>query len=591
MTDNPKLFYQENLNSLQKEALKLREKSRRISVFRFLVFIVTVALIYIFFDSYQEILIVLFIGIPLFVFFVFKYLDNQREQKIVDAKIDINKTEIDVLEHKFHNLEDGKEFTNPLHYYSNDVDLFGKGSFFQYINRTTTINGKQKLASILTENNFSNIKIKQKALQELSKKVYWRQHFSALASLVKVENSPTNILNWLTNYNIRFDTKFSKIPHLFSLISSVLIIFVSFGILSLSYITIWFFLGLFITGRYLKKTSKVYEETDKIRDTIKQYQPLLQQIEVEKFEADMLVEKQKIIESANEKASIIFKKFIKILDAFDQRNNIIIAVVGNALFLREIRNAYKTERWLCDYKSVIEKWFAVVAFFDGYNSLSNVCFNHPDFVFPQISEENYIIKSQNLGHPLLQSNKRIDNDFTIEKSNFHIVTGANMAGKSTFLRTVSLSIVMANCGLPVCADIFLYKPIKLITSMRTVDSLTKDESYFYAELKRLKFIIEQLKVENYFVILDEILKGTNSKDKAIGSKQFLEKLNKTESTGIIATHDVSLCDLENDLPSVQNYFFEAEIKNDELYFDYKLKKGICKNMNASFLLKQMKIVD
>ena len=126
--------------------------------------------------------------------------------------------------------------------------------------------------------------------------------------------------------------------------------------------------------------------------------------------------------------------------------------------------------------------------------------------------------------------------------------------------------------------------------MRTSDSLGDDESYFFSELKRLKYIVDKIQTEKYFIILDEILKGTNSTDKAIGSKKFIERLVKSNSTGIIATHDLSLCKIEKDLPEVENYYFDAEIINDELNFDYKLKGGICKNMNASFLLKKMEIV-
>jgi DNA mismatch repair ATPase MutS len=200
------------------------------------------------------------------------------------------------------------------------------------------------------------------------------------------------------------------------------------------------------------------------------------------------------------------------------------------------------------------------------------------------------LNATKLGHPLLNADKRIDNDFKIDNEQFYIVTGANMAGKSTFLRTVSLTIVMANLGLPVCAEAFEYTPIKLITSMRTSDSLADDESYFYSELKRLKFIVDEIANDRYFIVLDEILKGTNSKDKAIGSKKFVEKLNASKSTGIIATHDVSLCVLEEEHESIENYFFDAEINKDELHFDYTLKKGVCKNMNASFLLQKMKIV-
>ena len=127
--------------------------------------------------------------------------------------------------------------------------------------------------------------------------------------------------------------------------------------------------------------------------------------------------------------------------------------------------------------------------------------------------------------------------------------------------------------------------------MRTTDSLTDDESYFFSELKRLKFIVDQIQKDQYFIVLDEILKGTNSTDKAIGSRKFIEKLIRSKSTGIIATHDLSLCDAATELPQIKNYYFDAEILSDELHFDYTFKAGICKNMNASFLLKKMQIVD
>ena len=183
------------------------------------------------------------------------------------------------------------------------------------------------------------------------------------------------------------------------------------------------------------------------------------------------------------------------------------------------------------------------------------------------------------------------NDIQIKNEQFFIITGANMAGKSTFLRTVSLQIVMANIGLPLCAKEVDYSPIKLITSMRTTDSLTDDESYFFSELKRLRFVVDEIKSDCYFIVLDEILKGTNSTDKAIGSRKFVEKLISSKATGIIATHDLSLCEAANDLPQVRNHYFDAEIINNELHFDYKFKDGICQNMNASFLLKKMEIVD
>jgi len=583
-------FYSQEKTAFEKEAALLKSKSFNLSVFRFAVFLSTSFLIYIMFGSYPAVFIIAFSGILLFSFLVVKQVNLQRKRALIAAKININKIEIDVSNSIFHDLNAGKEFVNPLHSYSNDIDLFGVGSFFQYTNRTVTNEGRALLSKVLTENKTEGIVDKQKTIKELSKKVRWRQHFSALASLVTTKDTTDFIVGWIQNYKPVLPKFIKTIQIIFSTLSLVLIGMLFLGVFPFSSVLIWFFIGLFISGNLLKRTSNLYSETDKVRETFKQYHVLLNEIEGEEFLSKILQEKQVIIKSETKKASKIFKEFSKILDGFDQRNNILIAFFGNGLFLSEIYNAYKVEKWISNYKHTVDKWFEVVAFFDAQNSLANFYFNHPKFIFPEISAEKGIIMSSNLGHPLLNIDKRIDNNFTINKEQFFIVTGANMAGKSTFLRTISLSIVMANCGLPVCATSFKYSPIKLITSMRTTDSLSEDESYFYSELKRLKFIVDEIQTNDYFIILDEILKGTNSKDKAIGSKKFIEKLTKSKSTGIIATHDVSLCDLEKEFSDIKNYYFDAEIIANELHFDYTLKNGVCKNMNASFLLKKMEIV-
>ncbi len=590
MIDNSLVFYTQQQAELENNASILKKKLINLGVFRLFVFLGTVFLIYLTFGDFPDVFIIAALGFSLFSFLVLKYINLKREKDIVDAKLDINKTEIKVLKREFHHLKSGKEFVNPAHYYSNDIDLFGKGSFFQYANRTKTNDGKVKLAQTFTENKIDGILEKQNSINELSEKVKWRQHFSALASLVTVKSDTTSIVSWMLNYKNKLPKFLGVLSLVFSVISVILIVLVSFSYIPATVVVIWFFVGLIISGMFVKITQSLYTETDVVRETFKQYHQLLNEIETEKFTSKNLIEKQEIIKSENKKASVIFKEFSKILDGFDQRNNIVIAVFGNGLFLWEIKSASKVEKWISDYKHTVKEWFEVVAYFDAQNSLGNFKFNHPKFVFPKLSDKKETIKSNQLGHPLLKVDRRIDNDFVIDDEHFFIVTGANMAGKSTFLRTISLSIVMANCGLPVCAESFLYAPIKLITSMRTTDSLTEDESYFYSELKRLKFIVDEIKVEKYFIILDEILKGTNSRDKAIGSKKFVEKLTKSKSTGIIATHDVSLCELENEFSDVENYYFDAEVIKDELHFDYTLKNGICKNMNASFLLKKMEIV-
>ncbi|KOY51464.1 MutS-related protein [Polaribacter dokdonensis] len=583
-------IYNQQKTELEYKANGLKKKLINLGIFRFVVFLITGVLVYLTSTEYPLVFIIVILGVSLFSILVMKYLNIKREKAIIDKKIELNSIEIDVLNRKFHHLETGKEFEDVTHFYSNDIDLFGKGSFFQYVNRTTTLDGKKEFANLLTSNSIETVTDKQDAINELADKLKWRQHFSALASLFAVKDTSKTIISWVTNYTAVFAAYLAKIQVGFSVVSLVLIGLISLGFLSFTYLTAWFFIGLFITSRFLKKTNKLYLDSGKAKETFKQYHLLLNEIESETFVAKNLVDNQAIIESENKKASTIFKEFSKILDAFDNRNNIIIAVLGNGLFLWDILNACKVEKWIDKYKHTVENWFKVVAYFDARNSLANFKFNHPTFVFPEITSKKEVMKATNLGHPLLKADNRIDNNFNIDDAQFFIVTGANMAGKSTFLRTVSLAIVMANCGLPVCAERFRYHPIKLITSMRTSDSLTDDESYFYSELKRLKFIIDQIKTEKYFIILDEILKGTNSKDKATGSKKFVEKLSKSKSTGIIATHDVSLCELENEFSAIKNYYFDAEIINNELHFDYTLKNGICKNMNASFLLEKMKIV-
>ena len=587
---NPINFYISEKDRFTKNAKVLKNKLSKSSLLRLVVFIITIFALYYFYGNLKLVLTTSFIGLILFIYLIVKHGDLSYQQKKTKELININQKEINVLNGDYKNYDSGDEFIDDNHYFSFDIDLFGKGSFFQYLNRTTTKSGKQKLANVLTENSIEEIEEKQKALDELSKKPQWRQNFSATANLITVDTNSKTIVKWITNYNPFVPNFFSFLPILFVIISIVLSSLFFLNIIPFSIIFIWFIIGLTITFYFIKKIGVLYQNANNAKSNFKQYHKLLDLIENEIFISSTLKFKQNEIKTENKKASLIFKDFSKILDAFDQRNNMIFGVLGNGFFLWDLQQSYKIEQWIKNYQNKVENWFEIISDFDSENTLVNYLFNHPSHVFPVINKNNFVIESKNLGHPLIQNDQRIDNDFEINNKEFFIITGANMAGKSTFLRTVSLSIIMANIGLPVCADKYEYVPIKLITSMRTSDSLSEDESYFFSELKRLKFIVEEIKTDQYFIVLDEILKGTNSTDKAIGSKKFVEKLVNSGSTGIIATHDLSLCEIEKDYPQIQNKYFDAEILNNELNFDYKLKKGICKNMNASFLLKKMEIV-
>ncbi|MFD2551258.1 DNA mismatch repair protein MutS [Bizionia sediminis] len=591
MITEPEIYYKKQHATHQDAVKTYNNKLFKFSMLRLAVFLATVAGVYGTFQNWQIAAGIGLMGLVIFLFSVSKYTDIKYQRNLHQALVTINKNELDIASGNFHNRETGMAFQNPAHFYSLDIDLFGVGSFFQYVNRTSIQEGTKTLAQALNANDIAHVETRQNAIKELAQKPDWRQHFSAVASLIQVETPVATIVNWLKNHELFLPKAIKWLPTVFSILSVGVIIGAIGGLLPPALLAYWCLLGLLITGIYLKKINKLAHNTDQVKDTFRQYASLLRNIENEPFTASLLKEKQQQIALNEEKASNIFAKFSKYLDALDNRNNFISAILGNGFFLIDLKNSYKVEQWIAAYHEIVEHWFEVVSFFDAYNSLANYAFNHPNYVFPTIvSNNNITMEAQQLGHPLLDAKKRVASDVTINKQEFFIVTGANMAGKSTFLRTVSLHIIMANVGLPVCAASSKYKPIKLITSMRTTDSLTDDSSYFFSELTRLKFIVDAIQKEPYFIILDEILKGTNSTDKAIGSKKFVEKLVASNATGIIATHDLSLCAIEAELEPVTNYYFDAQIINNELYFDYKFKKGICQNMNASFLLQKMEII-
>lgn len=584
-------FYKQQIEIHSTELKILKRKLALSSTLRLIVFLLACFGVYFFFGNVKMLIAIVVVAIAVFIYLVTKHSGLQYQRDLKKALIAQNEVELEVLERAFHHLPSGEKYTDPLHFYSQDIDLFGRGSFFQYLNRTALESGSDFLANLFTENKIDSIPQKQEAVKELSKLPKWRQHFQAIASLVKTEVSAKEVTNWLQEYKFFVPKWIKLVSPIFSVISVGLIVLNYLDLVSGYAIGGWFFLGLAISARYLKKVNDLSAHTAKLQSTFEQFHKLILEIEAQKFSSELLSQKKNLIINSSTNASAILKKFAKHLDALDQRSNMLIGVIANGFMLRDLRQSYNIERWIETHQNSVPKWFEVITFFDAYNSLGNFNFNHPNYVFPEINDRLPVLKVKGAGHPLLNQETMVRNDFQIDSEEFFIVTGANMAGKSTFLRTVSLQIVMGNVGLPVSAEKAEYNPIKLITSMRTTDSLTDDESYFFSELKRLKFIVDEIKTDRYFIILDEILKGTNSTDKAIGSRKFVEKLVASNSTGIIATHDLSLCVAAEELPEVKNYFFDARIENDELFFDYTFKPGICQNMNASFLLKKMEIVD
>ena len=583
-------FYESQRNRHQQEHQQVKKRLALLATLRLSVFVAFWLAIYLFWGA-TVLLLTLPVLVVLFLYLVTRFSNVKRYKKYLERLIAINTTELEILDRRYQDLPDGKEFLQPNHPYAQDLDLFGRGSFYQYANRTTLVQGRQVFSGLLLDGYPKDIAKKQEAIQELAKLPEWRQHFSALAGETQPKISPDVVSDWMKNHKSFMPKWAGIVPLIFTLLSILMIGLAFMGLVPESLVLFWYVLGVGIVGRYAKNIIGFTAKVSEAQETIQQHQRLISELEEHTFSSELLQELQKKLVVKGETTSKILKRFSQNMTMLEQQFNLIVSFFGQGLGLYSLFYAYKVESWIAKYGKEVESWFSAIAQFDAYITLGTYAFNHPDHTYPSLVSGDIVISGKEIGHPLVDPEKNVLNDFEIGKGRFCIVTGANMAGKSTFLRAVALQIVMANMGLPVKGKEVQYNPVRLLTSMRSSDSLADETSYFYAELKRLKYIVEELEKDDCFVILDEILKGTNSVDKAEGSKKFVERLVNNGSTGMVATHDLSLCILADELPEVENRYFDAQIVNGELFFDYKFKEGVCQNMNASFLLKNMGIVD
>ena len=585
-----KEFYTQRADGHKGEQQQLGKRLSLLVALRLAVFVVTV-LGGFFLWGHALAYILIPLGTLVFFYLVSRHIELKWQMAYIKRLIAINDTELQVASRNFHHLPDGSRFMDAEHPYANDLDLFGRGSFFQYTNRTALKQGKEVLAGLFLDDFPKDILQKQQAVMELADRPQWRQRFWAMAGASRPEHAHDKITHWLRDH-IPFAPRWVAYgAPCFAGISVLMFIAAFLQWIPWSVVLIWYVLGNLIVGRYYKRIMDFSSRISKVQDTIEQYQRLILEVERQDFTSELLRMQQARLHREDEPTSKILKRFHRSLAMLDQQNNMLTLILGQGFALWSLYFAHRVERWVLEYGKDVEAWFDAIAHFDAYCCLGNHAFNHPDHNYPKIVDGEEQLHVRKLGHPLIDPQQNVLNDIALDRGRFCIVTGANMAGKSTFLRAVSLLIVMANTGLPVMGKEVRYRPVRLLTSMRSSDSLTEGTSYFHAELKRLKFLVDELEKSECFVVLDEILKGTNSVDKAEGSKKFVERLVKAGATGMVATHDLSLCELADRLPQVENRYFDAQIVEGELYFDYRFKEGICQNMNASFLLKKMGIVD
>ncbi|MEO6903486.1 MAG: hypothetical protein ABI315_10040 [Bacteroidia bacterium] len=591
------LYYSERITQFKLETKTEKKKADFILYSRLLLFIGTFICSVIFIKT-QPIFIytLLFFTITLFLFLIKQGLKIKRKIDFLNKLIKASEIEIDLLNNNFENYNEGAEFIDKQHNFLSDLDIFGKRSIFQLLNRTATYSGKIKLTNWLTRP-FLDKKIiieRQKAITEFATKPEWNQHFIALG-LSSDENAvDRNVIeDWLNESNI-FSTLFLKICSyaLPALTLCALVLYFLKVIESTAFVYL-FFAQLLIVGSKTGKVNQIHNSLSRKLNSIEKYNSLIKIIEQENFNAENIKTLKSNLSKSGVAASTSIHQLKKLVDSLDARLNILIAVVLNGILLWDINVMIRMERWKNKNKSLFFNWIDVIGEFDAFVSLGMYTYNHPLYILPEVDTTTFVIEAENMGHPLLMETKMVTNNYHSQGNcKIDILTGANMAGKSTFLRTLGVNLTLAMIGVPVCATKFKFSPVTLFTSLRTNDSLQQNESFFYAELKRLQSLIQQYETgKKIFFLLDEILKGTNSKDQHIGSEALIKRLIALNGTGIIATHDIELATLASEYASnVRNLCFEITIDGDRLIFDYKLKEGVCSTMNASFLLKRMGIV-
>ncbi len=529
-----------------------------------------------------------------FIFFMRIHSRVSFQRLLAETLLKINQNEIAFLKREKTPFENGAEFIDFQHPYAYDLDIFGDHSLFQNLNRTASFIGKKTLAELLLHTlPETEILENQQAINELKTKIDWRQEFQALAILSQdSKQSYEAIKHWTSFTN-------NSLPKVLVALSFILPVtffgflatyFITSKTIILSYLTYVFIANLIVLGRAVKRIQSEIAKADNVANIIKQYSLLIEKIEHESFQSKKLIRLQEQLNFKNAKASQHLKQLSELFSRMDTINNFVTATLFNGTFLFNLHVLKALLKWKEDYASEMNHWVSIIGEIEALNSLANLAYNNEDFVFPEINSD-YKIEFKNLSHPLLNPATRVGNDTQFHPQSFVILTGSNMSGKSTFLRSLGINMVLSGIGSVICASEAKVHPLPVLVSMRLSDSLSDSESYFFAEIKRLKQIMDALENQPAFVLLDEILRGTNSDDKRNGTIEVVKKIISKKAIGAIATHDIEVCLTTNEYPEIlTNQCFEVEIQNNDLHFDYKLRNGICKNKSATFLMQKMGVI-
>jgi hypothetical protein len=539
-------------------------------------------------------IIVAIVSFLVFVVLMRMHFGVKRKLVLEQTLVKINETELDFLEKQLLPFDGGTRFLEPNHPYTYDLDIFGEHSLFQHLNRTQTVMGTRGLAqSLLGKTDSETIQKRQEAIAELAPLLEWRQLFTAKALLANDNEKISDTLRSWNNNQPTVPVFTTILSYAFPVLGGV---FSILGFLQgsspmfLNVAVMVFIFNLIVLASQLKKMNAEIAFADKINQTLLRYSELLQAIETHEWKSQLLKDIQLRLNSSQTSASKQIHTLSRIFASLESLQNGMGAILFNGTVLFHLHTYRKLLRWKSAHAEELDNWLQQIGEAELLLSFANLYYNNPDFHFPELNDQAELTFTE-LGHPLIAASKRVSNSVDFSDKPFIVLTGSNMSGKSTFLRTLGVNLVLANAGAPICVKSASIQPMDILVSMRLSDSLSDSESYFFAEVKRLKEIMTELENRRCFILLDEILRGTNSDDKRTGTIEVLKKVIAKNAIGAIATHDLEVCNTTDEYPEMLvNKCFEVEIINNELKFDYRLRDGICQNKSATFLMKKMGVI-
>ena len=591
--------YQERENHFRQVADQLKKRYNLLSLGRLLYFVFAVALIIFLAQQHWSLALSwTFLAIALFLWMISRHRKVQEAEQHHRRLAEVNRQEQAALAYHFAEFPSGEQYVDPLHPYSGDLDLFGPYSIFQFCNRTVTAAGSNQLAQWLKAAAEPElVRARQQAVQELGPQLDWRQHFRAHGLAQSDEQAYQLALQkWMDEPFFVYGKKWMRWALWLLPIWGVAALIVILPNYPLILVLLAVLPAALLLRQTLQQVNRTLEYTAKAETWLLRYGILIQQIEKLEVQTPLLQTLQGHFRNAEAQfgASQAIRQLSYFLAQLNVRNNP-FAIFLNLIGVWDLQWVYQLEKWKVQHQKDLPHWFTALGDLDALSSLANLHYNQPDWVFPVLHQEASLSAKQ-LGHPLIPGNRRIGNDLQMPThQHLKLLTGSNMAGKSTWLRSLGVNLVLAQAGAPVCAQALSMPPLLVFTGMRTQDDLSASASSFYAELRRLRamldaVIAQQGQNKGVFFLLDEILKGTNSRDRHQGSRALMLQLLRHGSAGFIATHDLELTAMEAENPGlIQNVCMEVDIQGDELFFDYTLKPGISQSFNASVLMRRMGI--